>query len=86
MTIEDQNTILSFIRLTHGGRPNREVMDYLTQALDDEHRTNQQSFWRFIRDLAGNYSQSKRGQDLRNEGAREFTRRIKEIDACLPYV
>lgn len=85
ITEEEKATISKFLRLTNGMRV-KDVVEVVGEALEDDHRTNQQSFWRFIRELAGFYAGDATGHDLRNEGAREFAKQINLIEVHLPYV
>jgi len=45
-TEEEKATISKFLRLTNGMRV-KDVVEVVGEALENDHRTNQQSFWRF---------------------------------------
>ena len=56
----------------------------LTEALQGEHRTIQQSFFRVFAESMKEYANT--GTDMRNAAAVEYAKEINKIDFHFPYI
>jgi len=62
------------------------VIEGIVEALNHEHRTLQQSFWRVMYEVMKKYGADD-WCDLRNEASKEFCREVTEkIEAYFPHV
>lgn len=64
-----------------------ETTDLFLGELIGEHRTLQQNFWRFVRQLAKKYAAlDDRFFDPRNEDAKKYAKKIAELDGHLSFI
>lgn len=83
---DDQKQIVTdFVHLA-GRLRVTEVVKFTQEVLESDHPTNQQSFWRFVQDLANEYAKYPENCDDRNRGSKKFTEKISELQIHLPYI
>jgi len=65
-----------------------EVAEAFSDALNREHRTIQQGFWRMVNDVACRYTKenSNGRHDDRNKASVEFCERIANLDHYFPFI
>ena len=63
----------------------KELEDGMLNALLDEHRTLQQSFFRVLHNVMKQYAATKY-YDLRNEASIEYAKRVSELDHHFPLI
>ncbi len=61
-----------------------QVVEGMTEALQQSHRTLQQSFMGCFVSTMGNYSKIR--SDARNEGAVDFAKKITEMEIHFPFI
>ena len=62
-----------------------EKVEDVAEAIMKEHPTHQQTFWRQMSKVIDLYA-SNEFVDLRNEGATEWAKKVKQLDSYMPMV
>lgn len=63
----------------------KELEEGMLNALLDEHRTLQQSFFRVLHNVLEQYADTKY-YDLRNEASVEYAKKVRELDHYFPLI
>jgi len=71
--------------LNYMGIREADVGKVISDTVQKEHRTIQQTFWRTVNEAATDYGRYA-SVDLRNEGSREWCNKAAEIEVVLPFV
>lgn len=79
-----RNAMLELIKTTNVMGFDEDIIQGMTEALQESHRTLQQSFMRCFVGTMDNYSKSR--TDARNKNAVEFAKKVSEMEAHFPFI
>jgi len=77
------NTVMK--HLNYMGVKEADIGKLISDTVQREHRTIQQTFWRTINEAATDYGRYA-SVDLRNEGSRVWCNNVSEIETTMPFI